>query len=303
MQTALKGTGAAIITPFDTEGRVDEQGLANLVNYLAEGGLDLLVVMGTTGESVTLTKAEKTLVQETVLHANRARCRVMLGIGGNNTAEVVEAIKHTDFVGIDAILSVSPYYNKPSQEGIYQHYKTIAEASPRPVMLYNVPGRTGSNITAETTLRLAHDCRNICGIKEASGNLEQISEILRDRPEGFIVSSGDDSLTLPILACGGDGVISVSANAFPAHVSAMVRAALEGNFGEAKKWHLQLLGFHKVLFADGNPGGIKAALKILGICEETVRLPLVNVKPEVYQLIEREVMHLKKHHPKATFHI
>lgn len=300
MYTALKGTGVAIITPFDPAGQIDESALRRLVNHLADGGIDTLVVLGTTGESVVLNKEEKKRIQEIVLSENKGRCRVMLGIGGNNTAELLDSIARTDFIGIDAILSVSPYYNKPNQEGIYQHYKLLAEASPRPILLYNVPGRTGSNMTAETTLRLAHDCKNICGIKEASGNLEQIMQIIRHRPEHFLVISGDDALTLPIIAAGGDGVISVSANAFPMQVSTMVRYCLDGNVAEARPLHYALTEFTRLLFADGSPAGIKAALKLLHISGETVRLPLVNVRPDIYQAIEREVQHIKALHLPET---
>ncbi|MBX7203392.1 MAG: 4-hydroxy-tetrahydrodipicolinate synthase [Bacteroidia bacterium] len=294
MYTHLKGTGVAIVTPFDISGNVDQQALTHLVNHLASNGIDQLVVLGTTGESVVLNKEEKRLVQQIVLEANAGRCRVVLGIGGNNTKELIETIHQTNFNGIDAILSVSPYYNKPSQEGIFQHYKALAAESPKPLLLYNVPGRTGSNITAETTLRIAHEISNVCGIKEASGNLEQVMQIIQKRPKDFLVISGDDALTLPIMAAGGDGVISVSANAFPAQVSALVKACLNGRFDLARPYHYSLAEFTRLLFADGNPGGIKAALKILGICDEVVRLPLVNVRPEIYAGLEREVHMLLK---------
>lgn len=289
MFTHLKGTGVAIVTPFDVEGHIDEQALVSLVGHLASNHIDQLVVLGTTGESVVLSKEEKRRVQQIVLEANAGRCRVLLGIGGNNTAELVETIRHTDFSGIDAILSVSPYYNKPTQEGIFKHYKVLAAESPRPIMLYNVPGRTGSNMTAETTLRIANEIENVCGIKEASGNMEQIMQIIRDRPAHFLVISGDDALTLPIMAAGGDGVISVSANAFPAQVSAMVKECLNGRYHEARQLHYALSEFTRLLFADGNPAGIKAALKLLRITEEHLRLPLVNVKPEIYAAIEAEI--------------
>ena len=295
MHNSLKGTGVAIITPFDIQGKVDETALRNIVNHLVDGGVDVLVVMGTTGESVVLNKEEKELVRQLVIYANSGRSRIMLGIGGNNTAEVLNTIEHTDFSGVDAILSVSPYYNKPNQEGIFQHYKAIANATPKPIMLYNVPGRTGSNMTAETTLRIAGELPNICGIKEASGNMDQIVQIIKDRPEHFLVISGDDGLTLPIMACGGDGVISVSANAFPKPISAMVQACLNSDFEKARPIQFAFHEFTKLLFADGSPGGIKAAMKILGLCEETVRLPLSNVKSTVYEAIATEVMQLKKY--------
>ena len=292
----IKGSGVAIITPFDPKGNVDEQALRRLVNHLAEGGMDVLVAMGTTGESVTLSKDEKKRIQNIVLEENAGRCAVMLGIGGNNTQEVVETLQHTDFHGIEAVLSVAPYYNKPNQEGHFQHYKHVAEASPRPVMLYNVPGRTGVNMTAETTLRIAQECRNVCGIKEASGNMEQIMNILRLRPEGFLVHSGDDALTLPLLACGADGVISVVANAYPALFSEMTRRVMDGHVAAARPIHFALLEFTRLMFADGSPAGIKAALKMLGICDEFVRLPLVNVRADIYAAIEQEMQQLKRFH-------
>ncbi len=296
----IKGSGVAIITPFDPKGNVDEQALRRLVNHLAEGGIDVLVALGTTGESVTLSKDEKKRVQEIVLDENAGRCAVMLGVGGNNTHEVVETLQHTDMNGIAAILSVAPYYNKPNQEGHFQHYKLVAEASAKPVMLYNVPGRTGVNMTAETTLRIAHECKNVCGVKEASGNMEQIMQIIRQRPDGFLVHSGDDALTLPLLACGADGVISVVANAYPLLFSEMTRRAMDGDVVSARPIHYALLEFTRLMFADGSPAGIKSALKLLGICEEFVRLPLVNVRSDIYGAIEREMQHIKHFHLQAT---
>lgn len=290
----LSGTGVAIITPFDATGAPDLPALKKLVDHLAEGGIDNLVVMGTTGESVTLSDAEQRSILETVLETNAGRCAVMIGIGGNNTAALAHKMRHFDYTGIDAILSVSPYYNKPTQEGIFQHYQVLAEAAGRPIMLYNVPGRTGSNMTADTTLRIAEACPNICGIKEASGNMEQIMHIVRNRPELFLVISGDDALTLPIIAAGGDGVISVAANAFPLLYSRMVNLCMQQQLHEALPLHNAMLEFIRLLFADGSPGGIKAALKLLGICDEYVRLPLVNVRPEIFQAIEHEVKHLRQ---------
>lgn len=272
------GTGVAIVTPFSKNGRVDFKSLTKLVDFIIKGGVDYLVVMGTTGESVTLTKEEKKEVVAHVIDKVAGRVPVVLGLGGNNTAEIVEALKHTaDFKKIDAILSVSPYYNKPNQRGIYQHYKAIAKASPVPVILYNVPGRTSSNIAAETTIQLAKDFKNIIAIKEASGNLEQCMKIIKYRPKDFLVISGDDLLTLPIIACGGDGVISVVANAFPKDFSDMTRLALKGKIKEAQPLHYKLSDIIEQLFADGNPGGIKALLEIMKICPATVRLPLVDV--------------------------
>jgi 4-hydroxy-tetrahydrodipicolinate synthase len=296
----IKGSGVAIITPFDAKGNVDEASLRRLVNHLADGGIDVLVALGTTGESVTLTKDEKRRVQEIVLDENAGRCSVMLGIGGNNTNEVAENLQHADLHGIEAVLSVAPYYNKPNQEGHFQHYKIIAEASPKPLLLYNVPGRTGVNMSAETTLRIAHECQNVCGIKEASGNMEQIMQIIRQRPNGFLVISGDDALTFPLIACGADGVISVVANAYPALFSEMVHRSMDGDFLAARPIHLALLEFTRLMFADGSPAGIKAALKLLNICDEFVRLPLVTVRADIYQAIEKEMQHLKHIHIQSS---
>lgn len=273
----LKGTGVAIVTPFNTDGSVDYAGLGRLVNHLIENGIDYLVVQGTTGESVTLSSEEKKKVLEAVIRFNNKRLPIVLGLGGNNTMAVCEQIKSTDLNGVDAILSVSPYYNKPTQEGIYQHYKAIANVCPLPIILYNVPGRTSSNIAASTTVRLANEFDNIIAVKEASGSLEQCMEIIQNRPEGFLVISGDDALTLPMIACGGDGVISVVANAFPEGFSNMVSAALNGEGGLAKKLHYQYFDVIHYLFVDGNPTGVKAVLQMLEIIGETVRLPLVNV--------------------------
>jgi 4-hydroxy-tetrahydrodipicolinate synthase len=287
------GTGVAIITPFDAHGKPDTYALSHLVSHLAENGIDFIVVMGTTGESVSLNEDEQALVKETVVTANAGRCALMLGLGGNNTAELERKLSRTDFSGYQGILSVSPYYNKPSQEGIFRHYEVLASASPLPIMLYNVPGRTGSNMLADTTLRLSA-ISNIMGIKEASGNMDQISTIIRDKPQHFTVLSGDDALTLPILASGGDGVISVVANAFPKMFSLIVRRCMSNDVAAALPLHLDLLEFTRLLFADGNPGGIKAALKILGLCGEHVRLPLVNVKPELYQQLVLETERLNQ---------
>jgi 4-hydroxy-tetrahydrodipicolinate synthase len=233
--------------------------------------------MGTTGESVTLTKAEKNELLAQTIGFVRNRVPVVLGVGGNNTAEVIEALNSFEMDGVDALLSVSPYYNKPTQEGIYQHYKAIAQVALRPIILYNVPGRTGSNMAADTTLRLAKDFKNIIAIKEASANLDQMGRILKHKPKDFMLISGDDALTLPIIAMGGVGVISVVGNALPAEFSALVNAALKGDLETARKEHLRLIEVIDLLFAEGNPGGIKYVLKVLGICGDTMRLPLVNI--------------------------
>lgn len=291
--STFSGTGVAIITPFDPQGKPDHAAMRHLVGHLAENGVDIIVVLGTTGESVTLFEDEQKAVTQTVIEANAGRCTIMVGIGGNNTAALEQKIAKTNFTGIDGILSVSPYYNKPVQEGIVRHYEVLSSAAPIPLMLYNVPGRTGSNMSIDTTLRIAHDCKNVVGIKEASGNMEQIMTIIRDRPKGFLMISGDDALTLPILASGGDGAISVVANAFPQLYSAMVRFAKEGQIDRALPIHSALLEFTRLMFADGSPGGIKAALKVLGMCNEYVRLPLVNVRPEIYKAIEQQVQKLR----------
>jgi 4-hydroxy-tetrahydrodipicolinate synthase len=273
----FKGTGVAIVTPFTKDGSIDFHALGKLVNFIIKGGVEYIVVLGTTGESVTLSKDEKELVVSFVIETVNKRVPVVLGLGGNNTKEIVTALKKDSFAGIDAILSVSPYYNKPNQRGIYQHYKAIAEASPLPIILYNVPGRTSSNITADTTIKLANDFKNIIAIKEASGNLEQCMKIIKYRPKDFLVISGDDMLTLPIIASGGDGVISVIANAYPKDFSEMTRQILAGKVKDAQKLHYKLTDLIEQIFADGNPAGIKAVLDMLKVCPDNVRLPLVKV--------------------------
>lgn len=275
--TKFRGTGVAIVTPFNEDKSVDYNSLEKLVNHLVDGGIDYLVVQGTTGESVTLTKQEKQETLAFIQKVNNGRLPIVLGIGGNCTATVVDALKSTDLTGVDAILSVSPYYNKPTQEGIYQHYKAVSEASPLPIILYNVPGRTSSNILPATTLRLANDFKNIIAIKEASGSLEQCMEIINNKPEGFLVISGDDALTMPFVAIGGDGVISVIANAFAKGFSDMVRAGLNDDVKTARKLHYKYFEMIDYLFVEGNPAGIKVALKELDITGDSVRLPLVNV--------------------------
>ncbi len=285
----LKGTGVAMVTPFDGNGKVDHEALKRLTSFLVDGGVDYLVVMGTTGESVTLSKSEKKEVLQTVLATNAGRIPVVLGVGGNNTAELCDELGHLDTSGISAILSVSPAYNKPTQEGIYAHYKAVSESSPLPIILYNVPGRTGSNMTAATTLRLARDFSNIIGIKEASGNVEQCIDILKRRPSDFLVISGDDNLTLALIAFGADGVISVVGNAFPKHFSDLVRSALGGDYVAARSLQYRLFDIINMLFAEGNPGGVKCALKELGICEEHMRLPLVPVSDALRQKLTEHV--------------
>jgi 4-hydroxy-tetrahydrodipicolinate synthase len=271
------GTGVAVVTPFQTNGQVDYDGLKNVINYLIDGGVEYLVSLGTTGESATLSQAEKDKVWAYTAEVAAGRVNLIAGIGSNNTHEVVEQIKQFKIAGYDAILSASPAYNKPTQEGIYQHYKAIAEVAPLPVILYNVPSRTGSNISAETTVRLAHDFKNIIGIKEASGNFDQFNQIMRDKPERFLFISGDDPVTLPMIALGAVGVISVIGNALPRQFSDMTRLCLAGDFKAAQKIHSQLIDFTRLMFIEGSPAGVKVALKHLGICGDTLRLPLVQV--------------------------
>ena len=287
MKTNIKGVGVALITPFNDNGDVDFEALERLLDRVAAGGADYLVVLGTTAETPTLSAAEKEAVTKFIVSKNGGRMPVVIGIGGNCTAEVVDHIRHFDFTGIDAVLSVAPYYNKPSQEGIYQHYKAIAGVSPRPVVMYNIPGRTGVNMTAQTVLRLAHDCGNIIGVKEASGNLSQAAYILKDRPEGFAVISGDDSLTVPMAALGGDGIISVAANAFTGKFCRMAHEALDGRFDEASALHMQMIEAIDALFEEGNPVGIKCALSCMGLIRNRLRLPLVRASESLERKMSR----------------
>jgi len=285
----FKGTGVAIVTPFHKSGAVDFESFGRIIDHIIRGGVEFIVVLGTTGESSTMSKQEKKALVEYSVDKIKKRVPLVVGIGGNCTSEVVLAIHSTPLKGVDGILSVCPYYNKPQQEGIFLHFKAIAEASPVPVIIYTVPGRTSSNIAAPTTLRLAKECPNIVGIKEASGNFDQIFQVLKNRPKDFLVLSGDDALTLPMLAAGADGVISVVANAYPREFSDMVRQGMGGDFKKAKTNHFLLLDFINALFMDGSPAGIKAALEIKKLCRNELRLPLVGVRKEVYGLI-RELM-------------
>ena len=287
LQDRLRGTGVAIVTPFTKSNAIDFLAFEKILNHTISNGVEYIVLLGTTGESVTMSKVEKKTLIEFAVERIDHRVPLVLGLGGNNTSELVLSIHGSPFKDVDAILSVCPYYNKPTQEGIYQHFKIVAEASPVPVILYTVPGRTSSNIAASTTLRLAHDFSNIIGIKEASGNLDQIYQLLKNRPEGFLIISGDDGITLPLLAAGADGVISVVANAFPGKFSELVRLGLKGDFAPARKIHFELIDLINALFADGSPGGIKAALNLMGLCEEIVRLPLVPVNKELHKLIKK----------------
>ena len=275
MNDGYTGTGVALVTPFTSDNKIDFDALERIVKHVTDGGVEHLVVLGTTGESATLNKEEKHAVVDTVIKANSKQLNTIVGIGGNNTAEIVNTINETDFKNIHAILSVAPYYNKPSQQGIYEHFAEIANASPVPVILYNVPGRTSSNISADTTLKLANDFENIIGVKEASGNFIQIMQILKEKPAHFNVISGDDSLTLPMILMGASGVISVVANSHPRDFSDMVRAALKGDRQRATEIHYQMFDLIQVLFEEGSPTGVKAGLEILGLCKRNVRLPLM----------------------------
>lgn len=287
----FSGTGVALVTPFDHTGSVDYTALTTIVNQQIENGTDFLVVQGTTAETATLTEEEKTKVLSHVIAVNNGKLPIVLGMGGNNTMELVEKIKNFQTKGVDGFLTVSPYYNKPTQEGIFQHYKAIDEVSSLPIIAYNVPGRTGSNMTAETTLRIAA-LQNIVAIKEASGDLEQVMSIIEKAPEGFLILSGDDALTLPMIALGAHGVISVVANAFPARFSAMVQSALANDFVKARKEHYPLLEVTKLLFKEGNPGGVKSALAHLNWSTDELRLPLVKVSESTDKLIAAEVSKL-----------
>jgi 4-hydroxy-tetrahydrodipicolinate synthase len=283
------GTGIAIVTPFHADGQVDYDGLKNLINYLIDGGVEYIVSLGTTGETATLSSEEKKKIWAFTAELVNGRINLVAGIGGNNTAEVVEQIKSFDTTGYDAILSASPQYNKPTQEGIYQHYKAIAEAAKLPILLYNVPSRTGSNVSADTTVRLARDFKNIVGIKEASGNFDQINQIMRDKPEGFLMISGDDPVSFPMIALGAVGVISVVGNALPRQTSDMIRKCLNHDFKGAEKGHYDLIDITRLCFIEGSPAGVKTALKQLGVCGDTVRLPLVQVSEYTAEKIIKEI--------------
>lgn len=278
IQNKLRGMGVALVTPFDEEGNVDFEALVRLVDYQLENGTDFLCVLGTTAETPTLSKEEKNQVKRCVIERVNGRVPILLGVGSNSTQAVVESVKNEDMTGVDALLVVVPYYNKPSQEGIYQHYKAVAEATTLPIVLYNVPGRTGVNMTAETTLRLARDFENIVAIKEASGNITQMDEIIKNKPECFDLISGDDGITYPLVSMGAVGVISVLGNAFPGEFGKMTRLALEGDFAQALTIHHQFTEMYRLLFVDGNPAGAKALLGMMGMMKNKLRLPLVPVR-------------------------
>lgn len=292
-QNIFRGLGVALITPFTESGEVDYNALGNLVEYQISNGADFLCILATTSESPCLSKQEKLDIQHFIVNLVDRRVPIVIGCGGNNTYAIAEELRNGDFNGIDGILSVCPYYNKPTQEGLYQHFKTLACATELPVILYNVPGRTGINMTAETTLRLANDCENIVAIKEASGNLEQIDDILKNKPEGFAVLSGDDSLTFPMLAGGAEGVISVIGNALPKEFSQMISLQQEGKYEEAVKIHHSLTELYKLLFVDGNPAGVKAVLAEMGYIKNVLRLPLVPARETTVQKISHALQELK----------
>ncbi|MFY0481922.1 4-hydroxy-tetrahydrodipicolinate synthase [Flavobacterium sp. PLA-1-15] len=281
------GTGVALVTPFKKDFSVDTEALVKLVNFVIDGGVEYLVVLGTTGEPATLTNDEKELVIKTIVGANNGRLPLVLGVGGNNTAQVVEELKTRDFTDFSAILSVSPYYNKPTQEGIYQHFSAIAKASPVPVILYNVPGRTASNVLPSTVVRLANEFKNIIAIKEAAGDIVQAMKLIQTAPKDFLVISGDDMVTLPMVLAGGAGVISVIGEGFPRLFSDMVRLGLERKVDEAYKLHYQVADAIDMIFEQGNPAGIKEVHKALGLSENTVRLPLVSVNEDLSDRITK----------------
>lgn len=285
----LKGMGVALITPFKEDESVDFEALGKLVDYQLQNGTDYLVVLGTTAETPTLSEEEKKQIVELVVSKVNRRIPIVLGVGGNCTRAIVEKLKNDNFDGIDAILSVVPYYNKPSQEGIYQHYKAISEATSLPIVLYNVPGRTGVNMTAETTLRIARECKNVVAIKEASGNITQMDDIIKNKPENFDVISGDDGITFPLITLGAVGVISVIGNAFPREFSRMVRLGLAGDYDNARTIHHSFTELFNLLFVDGNPAGVKSMLNAMGYVENKLRLPLVPTRITTFEKI-RDVL-------------
>jgi len=294
MMKKFRGTGVAVITPFKSDLSIDFAAMERILEHLISGGVSYIVLLGTTGEASTLRQDEKSAVTSNAVEIIGKRVPVVLGIGGNNTSEVVSRIREADLEGVDAILSVAPYYNKPCQKGLYQHFRQVSMASPIPVILYNVPARTASNLLPETCLQLARDCENIIGIKESSGNFENLMKIMRDKPEEFLVISGNDMDILPFAAAGGAGVISVLANAFPAECSEMVQQALKGNFKSAREIQLRFLDLTEILFTEGNPGGIKAIMNHLNLCQNYLRLPLVPVSRSLQGRIARAVEAVRK---------
>ena len=291
---SLIGTGVALVTPFKKDFSVDVESLTKIVNYQVENGISYLVILGTTAENATLNQEEKELVIQTVIAANKGRLPLVLGVGGNNTQKVVEELKNRDFSDFVAILSVSPYYNKPTQEGIYQHFKAISEASPIPVILYNVPGRTGSNVLPSTVIRLANDFKNVVAIKEAAGDLVQAMQLIQNKPKEFLVISGDDMIALPMVLAGGSGVISVIGQGFPKQFSELIQLGLDRKVDSAYELHYLLAKSIDMIFEQGNPGGIKEVLKSLGLSENTLRLPLVNVDADLASRIALFVNEIEK---------
>lgn len=289
----FKGLGIALVTPFTANGEVDYKTIVRLVEYQIQNGADFLCILATTGETPCLSTEEKENIKKLVVDTNRGRLPILMGCGGNNTHAVVEELKTADWTGIDGVLSVCPYYNKPSQEGLYQHFKAIAEASPLPVVLYNVPGRTGINMKSETTVRLARDCENIVAVKEASGSLEQVDEIIKNKPERFDVISGDDALTFSMVASGAAGSISVIGNALPKEVSRMIRLEFKGEYEAARTIHHRFTELYSLLFVDGNPAGVKALLHEMGFIENVLRLPLVPTRITTLQKMTEILKTLK----------
>ena len=290
----FKGTGVAIVTPFKNDSSIDFAALGRVVNHVIAGGVNYIVAMGTTGESVTLSVEEKQAQVSYVIEVIDNRVPLVVGIGGNNTQDVINTLRHTDLTNVDGVLSVAPYYNKPTQRGLFQHFKAIATWSPLPVIIYNVPGRTGCNVNAETCLQLAHECENIVAVKEASGDITQIMKIIKDKPENFNVISGDDMMTIPIIAVGGSGVISVLANAFPVQTSEIVANSLKSNFKSARELQFGFLEMIELLFIEGNPAGVKAMLNIMNLCQNNLRLPLVPVSRTVYSRIQKAIEEVNK---------
>jgi 4-hydroxy-tetrahydrodipicolinate synthase len=290
----FKGAGVAIVTPFKSDSSIDFAALGRVINHVINGGINYIVAMGTTGESVTLTKDEKKALISYVVEVIDNRVPLVAGIGGNNTQEVINCIRHANLTGVDGILSVAPYYNKPGQKGIFEHFKAIATCSSVPVIIYNVPVRTCVNISSETCLSLAHECENIVAVKEASGDISQIMRIVKGKPENFSVISGDDMMTIPIIAAGGSGVISVLANAFPSQCVELVTHTLKNNFKSARELQFRFLEIIELLFIEGNPSGVKAMLNLMNICQNNVRLPLVPVSRPIYTRIQKAIEEINK---------
>lgn len=290
----FRGTGVAVVTPFKNDLSIDFAALGRVINHVINGGVNYIVALGTTGESVTLTKDEKKAIISYFVETIDKKVPLVVGVGGNNTQEIINFARQADLEGIDGILSVVPYYNKPGQRGLYQHFKAFAASCPLPVILYNVPGRTGCNMTAETVLELARECENIVAIKEASGDISQVMKIIKGKPENFSVISGDDMMIIPVIAAGGAGVISVLANAFPAQTSELVSHSLKNNFKSAREIQFRFMEIIDLLFADGNPSGVKAMLNIMNICQNNLRLPLVPVSKPVMEKIQKAVKDVSK---------